>query len=153
MIRNSLVRATAGIGKLQRTLENLIELPRKLAAEAKPAFDALFRLQFTSGVDPYGRKWAPLTEATKRTGRRNPPLTDTGALRDGTRVVLGRGNSAGLRIVLGAPYGYFHQVGYRNARTGRKVPARRILPTQGMPVSWKRVLDLAAARIARRAGQ
>jgi hypothetical protein len=151
MIRGNAMAAIASIGRLSHVLDKLIELPRKLAAEVKPDIDRLLQQQFKDGVDPYGRPWAPLRPATLALGRRPPPLTDSRVLRDGTQVVLGRGNSAGLRIHLGAPYGFFHQTGYRNVRTGRRVPPRRVLPQQGIPQSWSRALRAAATRLARRA--
>jgi hypothetical protein len=152
MIRGNAMAATASIAQLQRILDRLMELPRKMAAEVKPDLDRLLRKQFQQGTDPYGKTWAPLRPATIATGRRNPPLTGfTRRLRDGTHVRLGGGNRAGLRIQLGEPYGYFHQVGYKNARTGRRVPPRRILPQFGMPREWSAALTAAAKRLARRA--
>jgi hypothetical protein len=154
MIRGNAMAALSSIGQLQRVLDRLIELPRKLAAEVKPDLDRLLDAEFAAGRDPYGRAWAPLRPATIATGRRPPPLTGfTRELRDGTRVTLGRGNSAGLRIAVGAPYGYFHQVGYVNARSGRRVPPRRILPQQGIPAAWRLALQRAASRLARRAAR
>lgn len=145
--------ALAQIGRLEKVLDRLMDLPRKVAAEAKPEIDRLLRQQFRQGLDPYGRPWAPLRPATLAMGRRSPPLTDTRRLREGTKVLLGGGNRAGLRVQVGSAYGYFHQVGFRNARTGRMVPARRILPQFGMPREWSAALRRAASRIARRAGQ
>jgi hypothetical protein len=154
MIRGNAMAVLSAIGRLERVLERLIDLPRKVAVEVKPEIDRLLRAQFRAGVDPYGKPWAPLRPATLATGRRPPPLTGfTRELRSGTATVTGGGNRAGLRIKLGAPYGYFHQVSYRNARTGRKVVARKILPDRGMPREWSAALNRAAARIARRAGQ
>jgi hypothetical protein len=146
----SAMAAIASIGRLQRTLDRLIELPRKIAAEAKPDIDKLLRAQFRDGVDPYGRPWAPLRPSTIATGRRAPPLTGfTRQLRDGTMVKLGGGNRAGLRIQVGKPYGYFHQVGFRVGST--RVQPRRILPQQGMPRAWSAALNRAASSLARRA--
>ena len=153
MIRGNAMAALSEIGRLERVLDRLMDLPRKVAAEAKPEIDRLLRQQFRQGVDPYGKPWARLRPATLAMGRRPPPLSDTKRLRDGTKVVLGGGNRAGLRVQVGAPYGYFAQVGFRNARTGRMVPARRILPQFGMPRAWSAALHRAASRIARRAAQ
>ena len=50
---------------------------------------------------------------------------------------------AGARLQLGAPYGYFHQVGTRN------MVARRIFPQFGPPASWREILR-ASAREERR---
>jgi len=153
VIRGSAMVALSEIGRLEKVLDRLIDLPRKVAAEAKPEIDRLLRQQFRQGVDPYGKPWAPLRPATLDTGRRPPPLSASGLLRSGTKVMLGGGNRAGLRIQVGAPYGYFHQVGFRNARTERPVKPRRILPQFGMPRAWSAALHRAASRIARRAAQ
>jgi hypothetical protein len=149
MVRGDAMVALREIGRLEKTLEKLAELPRKLAASAAPEINGLLQRQFTRGEDPYGTPWRPLRKATLAKGRHNPPLTDTGALRSGTRVYLMRARYAGLRIVVGADYGYFHQVGFRVGRT--KVAPRRILPDRGIPASWKVALDRAARRLAREA--
>jgi hypothetical protein len=102
--------------------------------------------QFDKGVDPYGRPWAPLAASTLAKGRRPPPLTETRRLREGTRAYVMRAHYAGLRVVVGAPYGYFHQVGFRVGRT--KVKPRRILPQFGLPRAWSDALRAASRQAA-----
>jgi phage gpG-like protein len=138
--------AIAELGRLIQTIERLSEVPRKVAVIAAPKLTRLLQAQFRAGTDPYGRAWAPLKASTLAKGRRPPPLTDKKRLRDGTMAKVAR---YGIRMVVGAPYGFFHQVGFRNGRT--RVPARRILPQTGYPVAWKRVLDDAARQAAREA--
>jgi hypothetical protein len=141
--------AAAELGRLIKTIERLSDLPRRVAIEAAPKLTDELRRQFDRGVDPYGRPWAPLKPATLAKGRHAPPLTDSGELRDGTRAMVAPGGRAGIRLVLGAPYGFFHQVGYRNGRT--KVPPRRILPQYGIPRAWALILRQAARVAARKA--
>ena len=133
-----LAKAIDRIGRLERTIAELALLPQRVATNAAPKLDRLVKAQFARGVDPYGRAWKPITLATKkrRKGRKGaPPLTDTSRLRAGTGVRVTR---AGARLQLGAPYGYFHQVGTRN------MPARRIFPQFGLPATWRKVLRDAA---------
>lgn len=146
MMRGDATVGLAAIGRLKETLRRLSELPQQVAREAKPAIDRQLREEFLNGTDPYGRPWAPLKPSTLATGRKPPPLTDSGALKRGTRVELRRRN--GL-VLLTGPHGYFHQVGFRVGRT--RVPPRRVLPQFGFPIGWKLILRDAARRCARRA--
>ena len=140
-----LAKAIARIGRLQKTIEELALLPRAVATLAAPKLSKLVAKQFSSGSDPYGRPWRHISATTKRLrkGRKGGrPLTDTGRLRAGTGVSVTR---SGCKLVLGAPYGYFHQVGTRN------MPARRIFPQFGMPAAWRAVLqETARAEFRRR---
>lgn len=151
MIRTSLMSAPAAFGRLEKLLDRLAYVPRKAAALAAPELTKELRRQFARGVDPYGRAWAPLAASTLAKGRRPPPLTDSTALRDGTRAMVRNGNRAGIHIVLGAAYGYFAQHGFRVGRT--TVRPRRILPQQGMPRAWAEILKRAARRAFREAAR
>lgn len=153
MRRGSPQMAIAELGRLQATLHELTLVPRKVAEIAAPKIDRLLRQQFRDGQDPYGKAWAPLKPATLAKGRTPPPLTDSTDLRDGTGASVAPGNRAGIRLRVGARYGYFHQAGYRNARTGGKVPARRILPQFGLPRAWSAILREAARKAFRQAVQ
>jgi len=143
--------AVESIGRLIKTIERLSDLPRAVAIEAAGPLTAELRKQFDSGTDPYGRPWAPLRPTTLAKGRHEPPLTDTGRLRDGSRAAVAPGGRAGLRLMVGAKYGYFHQVGFRVGRT--TVPPRRILPQFGLPRAWSLILRQAARTAAKRAGR
>ena len=131
------------LGKLGALLERLSDVPARTAALAAPQFTALLQDGFRAGTDPYGRAWAQLRPATLRKGRRPPPLSDTYALRNGTKVRPRPGQRAGLTLVVGANYARFHQTGTR------LMVARHILPQKGMPASWRAVLQASA----RKAGQ
>lgn len=141
MMRGDLAVALREIGRLEQVIDELGTLPRKLAVEAAPKLTRLLQREFSQGVNPYGRTWARLA-----TGKRSH-LTKTGKLRDGTKATPMLGGRMGIRLVLGARYGYFHQVGTRS------MPARKILPDRGLPRAWRDVLDASALRIARRAAQ
>jgi hypothetical protein len=138
--------AIAELGRLVQTIQRLSEVPRKMAVIAAPKLSALLQDQFDRGADPYGRAWAPLKPSTIAKGRRPPPLTDTRKLREKTVVKVAQ---YGLRMIVGMPYGFFHQVGFKVSKT--RVPPRRILPQYGLPASWKRVLDESARQAAREA--
>ena len=132
----------AALRQVRRSVEELARLPHKLAVRAAPLISAELRDQFRAGVDPYGAPWAPLKPSTlKRHGP--PPLTDTGALANGTRAYPGRG---GILVVIGRSYGAFAQTGFRVGRT--RVSPRRILPHRGLPASWRRILDTSARFLA-----
>jgi hypothetical protein len=133
---------------VRRALEELARLPRALSLAAAVPLSGLLRNQFVAGVDPYGMKWAPLKPSTLRQ-HSPPPLTATGALKSGTKVEPMGGGRAGIKITVGAPYGAFHQLGFRVGRT--KVPARRILPNRGLPAAWREILNRQAKFIADRA--
>jgi Phage virion morphogenesis family len=133
--------ASAALRKVRRVVEELALLPRKLAARAAPKLTVELQSQYARGVDPYGRPWAALSARTLRK-HGPPPLTDTGRMRDGTRATAGRSG-----IVLNVPRpGAFHQVGFHVH--GKRVPARRILPYQGMPAKWRAILTQCAREIA-----
>jgi phage gpG-like protein len=121
----------AGLERLQRVLVEFDQLPRRVAMLAAPAITKALQKEFTSGNDPHGRKWKKLA-----TGKPSH-LTLSGKLRKGTRAALMPGGRKGLRIILGAKYGSFHQTGTRT------MPARRILPDKGMPASWRTALERA----------
>lgn len=133
-----------------RSVEQLAYVPRKVAVVAAPKITRLLRQQFRNGTDPYGRAWRPLRPATVAKGRRPPPLTETGDLRDGTKAKVAR---AGIRLSVRSPYGVYHQTGFVNARTGRHVAPRRILPQFGLPAAWTSVLREASRHAFRSAIQ
>jgi hypothetical protein len=105
-------------------------------------------VQFRQGRDPYGTPWAPLKPSTLRK-HGPPPLTDSGAGRDGTTAVALASNRAGIHLRLGAAYLYFAQVGFRAGRT--KVKPRPVFPTRGLPASWREILKASARQAMREA--
>jgi len=152
MIRGDAMVGIECIGQLKAAIRRLADLPRKVAEEARGPLNEELQAQFVNGEDPYGTPWEPVKPVTllrRRVKKTPPPLTDTGELRSGTRVELNRGARAGLLLHAGAPYAYFHQVGFSVGSTA--VPPRRILPQFGLPARWKIILRRSAAIAARRA--
>jgi hypothetical protein len=139
----------AALRDVRRLVDELGQLPRRLAVAAAPDITRAIAAQFRDGVDPYGKPWAPLKPSTLQK-HGPPPLTYTGELKGGTKAEPMTGMRVGLTIRIGARYGAFHQVGFRVGRT--KVKPRKILPNRGMPASWRVILTRHARELARRAG-
>jgi hypothetical protein len=137
--------AVAELGRLVETIERMSQVPRRVAVIAAPEITKLLQKQFATGTDPYGRPWRPLKPATLAKGRRPPPLTDSGAMRRGTVARAAPGGRAGIRLLVGKRYGFFHQSGTRY------MAARRILPQNGLPYAWSRVLAEASKKAFREA--
>ncbi len=127
----------AKLGLLKANLARLSRVPAQTASAVSKSIAAQINAQFDSGQDPYGRKWAALRPATLRRGRRPPPLTDTGAMRDSVRVSPAPG--AGVTITIGAEYARFHQTGTVN------MAQRPILPHGGFPRGWSGAIQEAAS--------
>ena len=148
-----MAKALNRIGRLQQAIDELGTLPRRVAEVAAPQITKLLRRQFTTGTDPYGRRYKRVTAETLRrriSKGKGPPLTDTGKGKAGTVARLMPGGRKGVRIMLGRPELYFSQVGTRTQ------PVRKVFPDQGIPAAWREVLSRAARsefkRIMRRAG-
>lgn len=149
MIRGGASAAVAALESLSKTLEKLAYVPRRVAVIAAPRITKLLQAQFRAGKDPYGTPWKPLRPSTIAKGRRNPPLTDSRKLRDKTMASARPGGRAGIVLKSGAPYGAFHQVGFRVGRT--RVAPRRIFPQRGLPAEWSRVLAESTRQAVREA--
>lgn len=109
---------------------------------------------FNRGADPWGRRWRPLQNPSKRrTGRggKTPlPLLDTGQLR---RSILYQNTDSGKSVTVGSAmkYAAIHQ----NGDQRKKIPARPFLPARGqkldLPPGWVSALIAAADRTAKAA--
>jgi hypothetical protein len=126
------------LDNIARSLRALASVPSRAATPIAEGITKLLQKEFRAGTNPYGQAWRSLAKATIDKGRHPPPLTDTGDARDATRAYAKQG--AGVAIFLPSPLN-FHQTGYRNARTGRKVGPRAVLPNKGLPASWKMLID------------
>lgn len=139
--------AIAALRSIRRSLEELARLTRKVSVAAAPDLTKQLQAEFDQGKDPYGRQWAPLASATlQRHGP--PPLTFTRRLRDGTKAAPMSGGRAGIVLHAGAPYGAFHQVGFRVGKT--RVAPRRMFPNRGLPAAWLTILAARSKEIARK---
>lgn len=127
---------------IERTIERLTYVPRRVAVIAAPGLNTLIQAGFSAGTDPYGRPWRELKPSTIATGRRNPPLTGfTRRLRSNSFVRPRSGNRAGLdfnRLEASVPYAVRHQIGFHVGKT--YVAPRRFVPQFGLPLGWSRVL-------------
>lgn len=126
-------RLLAQMGRLSKILAELDQLSRRVATRVVEPLSTEITREFRTGTDPYGRKWARLANGEPSY------LTDTWKLRDGTRAALMPGGRKGVRIVIGASYGKFHQLGTN------RMPARKILPERGMPERWRQIIKRAIA--------
>ena len=113
-------------------LNSLASVPSQVAPKIAQRIAKAIDKQFTDGVDPYGRPWAPLRPRTLAKGRHPPPLTNTGAGRRSVRVVPARG--AGVRITVGKGYMGIHQDG-----DPPRMVDRKILPEGAAPKSWTKI--------------
>lgn len=133
----------SGMQRLEENLARLAEVPSRATAEAATEITKELKKEFAAGRDPYGKNWAALRPSTIKRGRKPPPLTASGALRDGTEAVPMRG--AGIMITVGEPYGVFHQTGTKN------MVARPILPSKSFPKTWlKAITDATKKAFAER---
>jgi hypothetical protein len=134
--------ASVDLGSLEGViggLEGLRDLVPEIALEASIEIFETIDSSFTLGADPYGETWAPLAPATIAKGRTPPPLTDTGAMREGLRVSV---TQDAIVASLPDPAGY-HQTGTRH------MPARPVLPddARGLPDAWRAAITDAGQRV------
>ena len=129
-------------GGYSQALASLASVPSQVAARVATRIRRQIALNFSAGVDPYGRAWAPLAPATLAKGRHPPPLTDTSRGRQGIRVFAASG--AGIQITSSVSYMGVHQDG-----SGR-IPARKFLPEYRLPAKWKQIWQDELAKATRR---
>lgn len=109
-------------------LRRLAAVPARIAGDVASVINDLIQDGFDRGTNPYGRAWARLRPTTLAKGRFPPPLTDTGAMRGGTRAVPRGGAGIDLEA---PPPANFHQHG-----TVYMI-ARAVLPTGTLPPDWQ----------------
>lgn len=117
-------------GKLNKTQPLLEDVGQYLVS----MIDAGFRKE----VDPYNKKWQPLSPATisekERKGYPLKILTRTGKMRSSVRYIV-KGRS--VQIIVDSSYATFHQTGTR------KMPKRQILPDRLSTTSQRDITDLS----------
>jgi phage gpG-like protein len=94
---------------------------------------------FKKEVDPYNKKWQPLSPATisekERKGYPLKILTRTGTMRSSIRYTVKRKS---VQIVVDTKYATFHQTGTR------KMPKRQIIPDGKLPTTVQRdIIDMS----------
>jgi phage gpG-like protein len=129
-----------------RALADLASVPAQIAPRVALRIAADIQQNFSAGVDPYGRAWAPLRPRTLAKGRHPPPLTDTGRGRSGIRVFAMSG--AGVAMTSDVSYMGIHQDG------SPRMAARKFFPEGVLPAKWRAIwqeeLTLSTrARLAR----
>jgi len=119
-------------------LDELGKVPSRAAPAIAEALERRILETYDAETNAYGRAWADYAPASRRRGRDNPMLYETGGMRDSIQVLPAAG--AGVRIVwdmssagLGGNPGYpgLHWLGTRY------MPARAWLPDNGMPATWR----------------
>lgn len=112
-------------------LKGLAKVPSKIARAVATRLDNRYRDMFANERDPYGRPWAPLKASTlRRKGGNSVVLYRTGALNAETSVTPAAGS--GVKIKLG-PAAIYAQEG----DPGRNRPPRLLLPSYGLPATWR----------------
>lgn len=93
---------------------------------------------FRKEVDPYKKKWQPLSPATisekERKGYPLKILTRTGTMRSSVRYVV---KNRSVQIVVDTKYATFHQTGTR------KMPKRQIVPDKLSKTVQRDIIDLS----------
>lgn len=130
---------------LSANLRKLATVPSRVAKMGAAGITNQIHRDTSSGLDCYGKPFAPLAVSTLRRGRKPPPMVATGRSLDETRARPLSG--AGIALVLGGAYEY-------HLRKTKNRPARQVLPVRaGLPASWKRRLETAERAAVREAMQ
>lgn len=123
-----------------KTLRSLAGIRSQVAVEARDKFFALLDDGFNAGTDPYGTPWAAISAEWAARKGHSLPGTHTYAMRGTLRVETQGG--AGLVMTVGAPHAMFFD------------KARRLLPDNGLPASWREALAaIYAARLKKGFGR
>ena len=131
---------TGLVGELAYKVKALGTITQKVLARASVLIGADIDNEFSGGHDPYGMPWDKLSEATLARGRNNPPLTDSGAMRQSVNV-RPEGPSS-LLITIAHP-ALPHQDGWIGPQ-GSGPPRPLVPPNAGvMPDAWEQSIEAA----------
>lgn len=127
---------------LAKALQGAPEIVNDVAAESVAELRHAVDSQFTLGTDPYGNAWAELAPRTLAKGRKPPPLTDTGKMRESLQVSV---TESAIRFSIDDPATY-HQKG------GVHLPQRKIFPGESdpMPPAWEAAISDALQSVSSR---
>lgn len=131
--RGILSRIGRGLGRLL----GFVQAPTDLWGEMEEPLLALVQQEFDNERDPYGTPWKKSKRAERDGGL---TLTDTRKLRQGFRVTK---TSKTFAIYNNVPYSGYHQTGVPK----RNLVRRAMLPDQGLPDPWARVVAEHAEKI------
>lgn len=109
-----------------KTCRALLSVAAQVATESASELTGELQAQFDRGAGPYGDGWAALKSGAPS------HLEASGAMRGGTRV---RPNGGAGLAMEAPPPANFHQSGTRN------MPARKVIPDNGLPASWRAILQ------------
>lgn len=124
---------------LAANLRTLASVPSRVARRGAVAITNQIHTDTASGLDCYGKPFAPLAVSTLRRGRRPPPMVATGASLDATKARPLSG--AGIAIILGGAYEH-------HLRKTSNRPARQVVPVRaGLPATWKRRIEAEERRV------
>lgn len=130
--------------KYRKVARELQKVPSRLATQAAPIIERMWRKTYRAGQDPYGVKWAPLAPSTVARKGHDTIMVETGQTYRETRVRTLPG--AGIGLVTG------HKAQWHLEATGNR-PARPVLPLRGIPSPWRARLAKLAADVARKAAR
>jgi len=134
LLSGVLMSAIDDLVLLKANLNKLARVPARASSFAARGIKNQIDLDTSSGLDCYGKPFAPLAPATVAKGRNPPPMVDTGRSLDETTVKPLPG--AGVAVHVGGHYP-------RHLQKTANRPARQVVPVRaGLPASWnKRVKD------------
>jgi hypothetical protein len=119
-----------------RGLRKLATIPAALATASAIAIKEQIDQSFERNADPYGNVWAEHASATIRRWGAHPLLRLTGRGKD--QIVVRPLPGAGVSVTSPSEGLAFSQGGTVNQ------PARRFLPTDQFPKTWRAALERAA---------
>ncbi len=123
---------------LRANLNRLVRVPSRIARRGAIALTNQVHTDTASGLDCYGKPFAPLAASTVAKGRRPPPMVATGASLDAT--VFKPMGGAGIAMFLGGAFKH-------HLRAYKTRPSRQVAPVRaGMPASWKRRIETEERR-------
>ncbi len=125
-------------GQFARALRELAKVPAQVARDASADITKIMRKNFASGLDPYGRAFAPLTESSIKRGRRPPPLRKFRRAAKATPL-----SGSGISIQIDHP-----QAGFHNTGTSR-MAKRMVMPDGALPAAWREAIQKRLTRAIR----
>ncbi len=136
--------AFSAAAKYKNAARELNKIPSRLAAEAAPAIERMWRKTYRAGQNPYGVKWQKLAKSTIDRKGHDTILVESGDSYKATRVRPLPG--AGIQLVTGEKLQW-------HLEAAENRPARPVLPLNGLPAPWRERLKKIAVDVARKAAR
>jgi phage gpG-like protein len=128
--------------EFSNALRASIRVPSQIAAPLAKQISQDIQQNFTLGQDPYEKSWKGLAVATKKKGRTDPALDESGAGKRSVKVKPSK--DAGIVITVGKEIMKFHQTGA--SKGNWKLPRRSFLPIGTLPKTWRLYWDALLAK-------